>query len=57
MHQRTVKETAFGARSYFDYNSALQSAEHEWTLINHHILRARSFEVIDSKTKKRGPGL
>jgi len=57
MHQRTVKETAFGARSYFDYNSALQSAEHEWTLMNHHILRARNFEVIDSKTKKRGPGL
>jgi len=33
-HGQTVKGTALRARSYFDYNGALQSAEHERTL-NH----------------------
>jgi len=28
-HQLTVEGTAFGAQSYFDYNSALQSANHQ----------------------------
>jgi len=33
MYQLTTKETVFGAWSYFDYNGALQSAEHEPALI------------------------
>jgi len=32
MYHLSVKETAFGARSYCDYNDALKSTKHERTL-------------------------
>jgi len=52
MDQKAIKKTAFGDRSYFDYNGALQSGEHRHLLINHlnTFAPTSSFEIIDSKT-------